>query len=112
MMELQVKGTQSFMGKEMPVIEGGFGEGKRCLTDKTISEIHGMTAFNIRARISSNIKRFKKDVDYIDLKFIYEINNNLELLQSLGYSKMQVSKAKNIYLLSERGYAKLINKWY
>lgn len=108
MSELLVKGTQEFMGKEIPVVEGGFGEGKRCLTDKTVAEIHGMTTFNIRVRISSNIKRFKEDVDYIDLKVIYEINNNLELLQSLGYSKMQVSKAKHIYLLSERGYAKLI----
>lgn len=103
-----INGTQDFMGVKIPVIEGGFGEDKRCLTDKTISEIHNMTTFNIRARISNNIKRFKKDVDYIDLKVIYEINNNLELLQSLGYSKMQISKAKNIYLLSERGYAKLI----
>ncbi|MDY3372068.1 MAG: phage antirepressor KilAC domain-containing protein [Terrisporobacter othiniensis] len=108
MNNLIVKGIQEFLGKEIPVVEGGFGEGKRCLTDKTIAEIHGMTTFNIRARISSNIKRFKEDVDYIDLKVIYEINNNLELLQSLGYSKMQVSKAEHIYLLSERGYAKLI----
>lgn len=27
------------MGIEIPVIEGGFGEDKRCLTDKTIAEI-------------------------------------------------------------------------
>lgn len=37
-----------------------------------------------------------------------ESHNNLGLLQSLGYSKMQVSKAEHIYLLSERGYAKLV----
>lgn len=29
MNELQVKGTQSFMGKEIPVVEGGFGEGQK-----------------------------------------------------------------------------------
>ena len=34
----------------------------------------------------------------INLKVIYEINNNLELLQSLGYSKMQISfNHVNIY---------------
>lgn len=105
---IDVKGTQEFMGKEIPVVEGGFGEGKRCLTDKTIAEIHGMQPKNVRARITDNLKRFKEDVDYIDLKVAYDTSNNLELLQSLGYSKMQISKAEHIYLLSERGYAKLI----
>ena len=75
---------------------------------KTIAEIHGMQPKNVRARITDNLKRFKEDVDYIDLKVAYDTSNNLELLQSLGYSKMQISKAEHIYLLSERGYAKLI----
>lgn len=97
---IDVKGTQEFMGKEIPVVEGGFGEGKRCLTDKTIAEIHGMQPKNVRARITDNLKRFKEDVDYIDLKVAYDTSNNLELLQSLGYSKMQISKAEHIYLLS------------
>lgn len=38
MNKILVKGTQEFMDKEIPVVEGGFGEGKRCLTDKTIAE--------------------------------------------------------------------------
>ena len=53
-------------------------------------------------------QRFKIDIDFIDLKVMAESHNNLELLQPLGYSKMQISKAEHIYLLSERGYAKLI----
>ena len=105
---IDVKGKQEFMGKEIPVVEGGFGEGKRCLTDKTIAEIHGMQPKNVRARITDNLKRFKEDVDYIDLKVAYDTSNNLELLQYLGYSKMKISKEEHIYLLSERGYAKLI----
>lgn len=108
MFEVQVLGVQNFMGMEIPVVEGGFGEGKRCSTDKTIAKIHGMQPKNVRARITDNLKRFKVGVDYIDLKVAYETSNNLELLQSLGYSKMQISKAEHIYLLSERGYAKLI----
>lgn len=104
MSELLIKGTQKFMGKEIPVIEGGFGEGKRCLTDKTVAEIHGMITFNIRARISSNIKRFKEGIDIIDLKRICEINT----LINLGYSKQSIKQAEHLYLLSERGYAKLI----
>lgn len=37
-----INGTQSFMGKEIPVIEGGFGEGKKVILAKTIAEIHEM----------------------------------------------------------------------
>lgn len=105
---IDVKGKQEFMGKEIPVVEGGFGEGKRCLTDKTIAEIHNQPTPEIRRRINDNAKRFKTDIDIIDLKVMAESHNNLELLQPLGYSKMQISKAEHIYLLSERGYAKLI----
>ena len=106
MFEVQVLGVQNFMGMEIPVVEGGFGESKRCLTDKTISEIHNQPTREIRKSINRNIKRFKKNIDFIDLKDGNKITNNL--LVSLGYSKMEISKATNIYLLSERGYAKLI----
>ena len=40
--EISIVGTQNFMGKEIPVILGGFGVGKKCISDKTIAEIHGM----------------------------------------------------------------------
>ncbi|MFR2269826.1 MAG: phage antirepressor KilAC domain-containing protein [Clostridium sp.] len=106
MNNLTVKGTQEFLGKEIPVIEGGFGEGKRCLTDKTVAEIHDIPTRETRKSINRNIKRFKEGVDYINIKDGNEITNNL--LVSLGYNKMEIGKATNIYLLSERGYAKLI----
>lgn len=106
MNELKIKGTQSFMGKEIPVVEGGFGEGKRSLTDKAISNVHSQPTREIRKSINRNIKRFKEGVDFIDLKDGNEITNNL--LVSLGYTKMEIGKSTNIYLLSERGYAKLI----
>ncbi|EIS9524025.1 phage antirepressor KilAC domain-containing protein [Clostridioides difficile] len=108
MNNLNIKGRQKFMDLEIPVIEGGFGEDKKCMTDKTIAEMHNMETKNVRARINSNIARFKKEVDYIDLKVAYEVSDNLQILKALGYSNMQISKADNIYLLSERGYSKLI----
>ncbi|MDI0267284.1 phage antirepressor KilAC domain-containing protein [Clostridioides difficile] len=108
MNNLNIKGKQKFMNLEIPVIEGGFGEDKKCMTDKTISEIHNQPNFKIRERIKDNIRRFREDIDYIDLKVIRDTDDNLELLQTLGYSKMQISKADNIFLLSERGYSKLI----
>lgn len=104
MNKILVKGTQEFMDKEIPVVEGGFGEGKRCLTDKTIAEIHSMQPRNVRARITDNLKRFKEDIDVIDLKRAYTTSTLIEL----GYAKQSITQAEHIYLLSERGYAKLI----
>jgi len=73
-------------------------------SDKTVVEIHGMKIIHVRETISKNIKRFTES---IDLKVIIGENDN-NLLDSLGYSKMQVSKVQHIYLLLECGYAKRI----
>ena len=40
--EIEVLGTKEFLGKEIPVIEGGFGEGEKVVLAKTIAEIHGV----------------------------------------------------------------------
>lgn len=104
--KLMITGKQEFLNIEIPIIEGGFGEDKRCLTDKTISEIHNIQIKHIRELITRNIKRFKKGIDLIDLKVV--VPNDYNLIQDLGYSNMQISKSKNIFILSERGYAKLI----
>lgn len=104
--EVKLNGTQIFMGREIPVIEGGFGEGCKCIADKTISEIHEVPAREIRRLIKDNISRFRDGIDYIDLKGV-GVAHTLNLLE-LGYAKQAITQAKNIYLLSERGYAKLI----
>lgn len=107
MNKLKINGTQNFMGINIPVIEGGFGVDCRVITDKTISEIHQMKIGHIRENINNNIKRFKENIDYINLKkVIGDTDNNL--LFDIGYTKMQISKSECVYLLSERGYAKLI----
>lgn len=106
MNDLIVNGKQNFMGKEIPVVFGGFGEGKKCICDKTIAEIHGMETYHVRELINRNIKRFKENIDIIDLKAI--VQNDSNFVVDLGYTQMQISKAEHIYLLSERGYAKLI----
>lgn len=114
---IELRGRQEFMGKEIPVVLGGFGKDAKCICDKTIAEIHGMKVIHVRELIRNNIKRFKKGVDFIDLKnVIGEHDDNLnccasdaqQLLEGLGYTQMQISKAEHIYLLSERGYGKLI----
>lgn len=119
MNNIEVTGKQKFMGLDIPVVLGGFGEDKKCISDKTIAEIHSMETWNVRARITDNIKRFKESVDYIDLKErlceaktlenerMHEAQT-LELLLSLDYAKQSITQAEHIYILSERGYAKLI----
>ena len=104
--ELLVTGKQRFMGKDIPVVLGGFGENKKCVSDKTVSEIHCMEIKHVRELINRNINRFKNGVDYLDLKVVVQNDDNFAA--NLGYSKMQISKAEHIYILSERGYAKLI----
>ena len=65
--DLVVKGQMNFMGIEIPVVSGGFGEDKMCVSDKTIAEIHGQPTYKIRQLINNNIKRFKDGIDIIDL---------------------------------------------
>lgn len=108
MNELQVIAKQNFMGKDIPVALGGFGEGKKCVSDKTIAEIHGQPEREIRRRITDNINRFTENADFIDLKKRVGENHTLELLICLGYAKQSITQAEHIYILSERGYAKLI----
>lgn len=106
--DINVTGKQAFMGKEIPVVCGGFGENKKCISDKTIAEIHEMQTKHVRERISQNIKRFKENIDFVDLKQRVGLAGTLELLLSLGYAKQSITQAEHIYILSERGYAKLI----
>lgn len=106
MKNLIATGKQKFMGKDIPVILGGFGQNKKCVSDKTVAEIHSMEIKHVRELINRNINRFKDGVDYLDLKVVVQNDDNFTA--NLGYSKMQISKAEHIYILSERGYAKLI----
>lgn len=106
MNNLAVNGEVKVVGVTVPNINGGFGEGKKSMLAKHIAEIHGKELKHVNQIINENRNRFKDDVDIIDTK------NNNEFVVALTdhniFSKMQVSKANNIYLLSERGYAKLI----
>lgn len=108
MADLMVCGNQKFMGKEIPVVLGGFGKGKKCICDKTIAEIHNQPVPEIRRRINDNISRFKENIDFIDIKKGMGENHTLDFALELGYTKSAVTQAEHIYLLSERGYAKLI----
>ncbi len=101
---VKINGLKEIDGMKFHDIEGGFGEGKKAILVKEIAEIHGRDLKDINRNINKNISRFKKDIDIVDLK-----NGGFNSpLQELGFSNRDISISKNIYLLSERGYAKLL----
>lgn len=104
MNELKNIGKQHIGKYEFTGIEGGFGEGKKAMLVKDIAEIHTKEVKEINRLINNNIDRFKKDIDLIDLKQV--ISNHL--FSEYGFTKAQWGNANNIYLLSERGYSKLL----
>jgi hypothetical protein len=104
MNELKVIGRERIGQIEFTGIEGGFGEGKKAMLVKDIATIHGTTIKRVNELINRNRKRFKDSVDVIDLKQV--VQN--DLFSDYGFTKAEWGNANNIYLLSERGYSKLL----
>ncbi|MGX5389455.1 ORF6N domain-containing protein [Bacillus thuringiensis] len=105
MSHLQIIGKQTVAGYEFTGIEGGFGEGKKAMLVKEIAEIHEKEVKHINLRINENRSRFKEGMDIVDLKVSPFGGPSLG---QLGFTKQAIANSKNIYLLSERGYAKLL----
>ena len=104
MNELKVLGTEKIGNFEFTGIEGGFGKNKKSILVKDIALIHGKEVKEVNRLINNNIRRFKNGIDLLDLKQV--ISNHLFL--DYGFTKAQWGNSNNIYLLSERGYAKLL----
>ena len=101
---LKVIGQEKIGKIEFTGIEGGFGEGKKAMLVKDIALIHGKELRQINQAINMNQKRFKNGIDIVDL-----------LNQSDGFRKFAEengligsNRTQHVYLLSERGYAKLL----
>ncbi|MDH6363280.1 hypothetical protein M2139_000300 [Enterococcus sp. PF1-24] len=121
-MELKVTGKQKVGKLEFTGIEGGFGNGKRAMLVKEIAGVHGKEVKHINELINRNRKRFKDGVDILDLKVIVQGDNNSAVVrndsklggsepltfETFGFSQNQINAANNIYILSERGYSKLL----
>lgn len=103
MNELKVNGTQDFMGKEIPVVEGGFGEGQKAILAKTISEIHDTRLDKVNTLINEHIDEFEIGIDLLDLM---SDEKSLNLAKVLGF--ITNNRQKNCYLLSEQGYMLLV----
>lgn len=105
MSKLQIKGSTDFMGIKLPIIEGGFGADKKAMLVKDIAEIHNRELRVINQNINRNRKRFKDGVDIIDLK---GTDFEVTLSDNEIYTQNAINRSSNIYILSERGYSKLI----
>lgn len=70
-----------------------------------IAKIHDKQLSAVNRAINMNRDRFRDNVDVIDLK---GKDFTMHLVHSGIFSGNAVNAAKNVYLLSERGYAKLI----
>ena len=104
--EIEITGVQEFLGKEIPVIEGGFGEGEKVVLAKTIAEIHEIELRAVNQLINENIDEFEEGIDILDLKnSIISTDSLLEL----GFTKQSIANSKNIYILSEQGYFTLVS---
>lgn len=105
MNNLKVLGKEHIGKIEFTGIEGGFGKDKKAMLVKDIAKIHGTTVKRVNELINRNRKRFKDGVDLIDLlsneKFVVVLND-------LGFNQNSINRSSNIYLLSERGYSKLL----
>lgn len=114
MSNLILKGKTKVEGMEFNHIEGGFGENKKSMLVKDIAEIHQREIREINERINLNRKRFKDNVDVIDLLGIGLTDSEIK---EYGFTQQAINsykglKAKGvatgIYVLSERGYSKLL----
>lgn len=103
---VKINGLKEIDGMKFHDIEGGFGEGKKAMLVKEIANIHGRELKVINQAINMNRNRFNENIDIVDLKSVNQIDR--DLLNNLGFSNSSIANANNIYLLSERGYAKLL----
>ncbi|MBZ5971630.1 ORF6C domain-containing protein [Leuconostoc gasicomitatum] len=104
MSNLKVIGKEQVSGYEFTGIEGGFGDGTRGMLVRDIADIHSKSTKAINQAINMNIKRFKTGVDLIDLKQKDFVVNQIDL----GFSQNSINRSSHIYMLSERGYSKLL----
>ena len=89
--EIEITGVQEFLGKEIPVIEGGFGEGEKVVLAKTIAEIHGVRLNDIQSLINENIDEFEEGIDILDLK---NSTDSIGSLLELGFTKQSIANSK------------------
>ena len=106
MNELIVRNEKvNFMGKEIPIIEGGFGENCRVMTAHMISDIHDVEVKEINRLTLDNLNEFEEGIDILNLLKVG--TNHLEINKMFGINLPPVTK--NFFIYSEQGYMALIS---
>lgn len=100
---VKINGLKEVEGMKFHDIEGGFGEGKKAMLVKEIAEIHGREEKHINELINNNIKRFNVNIDIVNLLSSKDFE---VVVDDLGLRTS--NRQKYSYLLSERGYSKLL----
>ena len=102
---IKINGTKEVNGMKFHEIEGGFGKNKKSMLAKEIAFIHNRNLFKVNELINNNRIRFKDNIDIVDLK-----GTEFEILLKDNeiYNQNSLNRSSNIYLLSERGYSKLL----
>ena len=100
--EIKINGTQKFMGMNIPVVEGGFGEDQKVILARTVAEIHGVRMNDIQDLIIQNYDEFEIGVDILDL-----CDDNFKT-DAIGLGFVTSNRQKHCYLLSEQGYVLLV----
>lgn len=103
MNDIKINGTTEILGRQIKNVAGGFGENQKCILADDVAKVHNTRVDKVNDLIRNNINRFN-DNDLIDLK-----SKPSESLQLLGFTNMQIAKSNNVFLLSERGYTKLVS---
>lgn len=102
-MNLSINGTINFNGIEVKNIEGGFREGEKIVLSSDVARIHNVELFHLNELIKRNKKRFTIN-DLIDL-----MDKNFKIADSDLENLITSNRQKHLYLLSERGYIKLVS---
>lgn len=99
---LKVLGNKIINGKDVKIIEGGFGEGKKVILAYDIAKQHDIEVKHVNELINRNITRFNSNdlINLCDDNFKVAATD-LGLITSNGQ--------KHCYVLSEKGYTKLVS---
>lgn len=103
--QIKLRGTKEVKGMRFHDIEGGFGESNKSMLAKEIANIHSRELKKVNELINNNKIRFKENIDIVDLK---GTEFEVVLKDHEIYSQNSINRSENIYLLSERGYSKLL----
>lgn len=103
--ELVLSEKKEVNGIKFNQVYGGFGKNEKCILAKDIANIHEKAVYRINEAINNNIKHFDDFVDIINLKETEFAN---DLIENGIYSQNSLNASKYVYLLSQRGYLKLV----